>query len=323
MCEEVLSNKVGKLQRWGWEWIWKSLRTVLEILATQISVSGLVLQWGVPGTPFNIVDFFFFSWQSNKVPVVQHPHHVHPLTPLITYSNEHFTPGNPPPHLPADVDPKTGRWEIVWGFFFWMWWVDLSIFLLGGRSVYRRISHAGAPKGACKMSKACKNPGKIVSFLSQLGTYWVNFHEASAGWHQSCMCGVVCQGCVFVSMIPHLVVRSTECLFCMHDPENKHVHSVICTYKITAAILKVVGHDWFQNESLVVPQVPLCLCQEFSHFSPIVSNLHPLELLKFSSTLATRFPSVSLPNSQFSLEGPSLEYRALHKALAKCIGVTE
>ncbi|CAH2323110.1 Hypothetical predicted protein [Pelobates cultripes] len=45
---------------------------------------------------------------SNKVPVVQHPHHVHPLTPLITYSNEHFTPGNPPPHLQADVDPKTG-----------------------------------------------------------------------------------------------------------------------------------------------------------------------------------------------------------------------
>ncbi|XP_029540387.1 transcription factor 7-like 2 isoform X15 [Oncorhynchus nerka] len=45
---------------------------------------------------------------SNKVPVVQHPHHVHPLTPLITYSNEHFTPGNPPPHLQGDVDPKTG-----------------------------------------------------------------------------------------------------------------------------------------------------------------------------------------------------------------------
>lgn len=43
------------------------------------------------------------------MPVVQHPHHVHPLTPLITYSNEHFTPGNPPPHLPADVDPKTGK----------------------------------------------------------------------------------------------------------------------------------------------------------------------------------------------------------------------
>lgn len=41
--------------------------------------------------------------------MVQHPHHVHPLTPLITYSNEHFTPGNPPPHLQTDVDPKTGR----------------------------------------------------------------------------------------------------------------------------------------------------------------------------------------------------------------------
>lgn len=54
------------------------------------------------------------SPQSNKVPVVQHPHHVHPLTPLITYSNEHFTPGNPPPHLPADVDPKTGGLR-AWG----------------------------------------------------------------------------------------------------------------------------------------------------------------------------------------------------------------
>uniref|UniRef100_A0A672PCA2 Transcription factor 7-like 1-A n=1 Tax=Sinocyclocheilus grahami TaxID=75366 RepID=A0A672PCA2_SINGR len=46
---------------------------------------------------------------SNKVPVVQHPHHVHPLTPLITYSNEHFSPGTPPPHLsPEILDPKTG-----------------------------------------------------------------------------------------------------------------------------------------------------------------------------------------------------------------------
>lgn len=61
--------------------------------------------WG-PGL---MVSFCSSPPQSNKVPVVQHPHHVHPLTPLITYSNEHFTPGNPPPHLPADVDPKTGR----------------------------------------------------------------------------------------------------------------------------------------------------------------------------------------------------------------------
>ncbi|XP_078715782.1 transcription factor 7-like 2 isoform X7 [Lampetra fluviatilis] len=43
----------------------------------------------------------------NKVPVVQSPHHVHPLTPLLAYSNEHFAPGTPSPHL-ADLDPKTG-----------------------------------------------------------------------------------------------------------------------------------------------------------------------------------------------------------------------
>lgn len=48
--------------------------------------------------------------QSNKVPVVQHAHHVHPLTPLITYSNEHFSPGTPPSHLsPEILDPKTGN----------------------------------------------------------------------------------------------------------------------------------------------------------------------------------------------------------------------
>ncbi|KAA0713630.1 Transcription factor 7-like 1-B HMG box transcription factor 3-B [Triplophysa tibetana] len=45
---------------------------------------------------------------SNKVPVVQHAH-MHPLTPLITYSNEHFSPGTPPSHLsPEILDPKTG-----------------------------------------------------------------------------------------------------------------------------------------------------------------------------------------------------------------------
>ncbi|NXN81194.1 TF7L1 factor, partial [Bombycilla garrulus] len=45
---------------------------------------------------------------SNKVPVVQHAHHMHPLTPLITYSNEPFPPGSPPGHLSPDIDPKTG-----------------------------------------------------------------------------------------------------------------------------------------------------------------------------------------------------------------------
>ncbi|CAL8328054.1 unnamed protein product [Arctogadus glacialis] len=47
--------------------------------------------------------------QSNKVPVVQHAHHIHPLSSLISYSNEHFSPGTPPGHLsPEILDPKTG-----------------------------------------------------------------------------------------------------------------------------------------------------------------------------------------------------------------------
>uniref|UniRef100_A0A8C5IXY0 Transcription factor 7 like 1 n=1 Tax=Junco hyemalis TaxID=40217 RepID=A0A8C5IXY0_JUNHY len=46
---------------------------------------------------------------SNKVPVVQHAHHMHPLTPLITYSSEPFPPGSPPGHLSPDIDPKTGE----------------------------------------------------------------------------------------------------------------------------------------------------------------------------------------------------------------------
>ncbi|CAN0140726.1 unnamed protein product [Lampetra planeri] len=44
---------------------------------------------------------------SNKVPVVQSPHHVHPLAPILTYGGERFVPGTPPP-IPTEVDPKTG-----------------------------------------------------------------------------------------------------------------------------------------------------------------------------------------------------------------------
>ncbi|KAI4832577.1 hypothetical protein KUCAC02_015540 [Chaenocephalus aceratus] len=45
---------------------------------------------------------------SNKVPVVQPSHAVHPLTPLITYSDEHFAPGpHSGPH-PQDMN-KQGR----------------------------------------------------------------------------------------------------------------------------------------------------------------------------------------------------------------------
>lgn len=47
--------------------------------------------------------------QSNKVPVVQHSPHLHPLSPLITYSSDHFSPTSPPAHLsPEILDPKTG-----------------------------------------------------------------------------------------------------------------------------------------------------------------------------------------------------------------------
>ncbi|XP_048378703.1 transcription factor 7-like 2 isoform X1 [Stegostoma tigrinum] len=45
---------------------------------------------------------------TNRLPLVQHAHHMHPLTPLITYSNEHFSPGNPTPHLSSDLSSKTG-----------------------------------------------------------------------------------------------------------------------------------------------------------------------------------------------------------------------
>ncbi|XP_008102964.1 transcription factor 7 isoform X4 [Anolis carolinensis] len=45
---------------------------------------------------------------SNKVPVGQPSHGVHPLTPLIPYSNEHFSHGSHSPHLPADISQKQG-----------------------------------------------------------------------------------------------------------------------------------------------------------------------------------------------------------------------
>uniref|UniRef100_H3BAH3 Transcription factor 7 n=1 Tax=Latimeria chalumnae TaxID=7897 RepID=H3BAH3_LATCH len=45
---------------------------------------------------------------SNKVPVVQPSHGVHPLTPLIPYSNEGFSTGSHSPHLPADINQKQG-----------------------------------------------------------------------------------------------------------------------------------------------------------------------------------------------------------------------
>ena len=55
--------------------------------------------------------------QSNKVPVVQPSHAVHPLTPLITYSDEHFSPGSHPPHIPSDVSSKQGESPALPGLF--------------------------------------------------------------------------------------------------------------------------------------------------------------------------------------------------------------
>ncbi|XP_015205007.1 transcription factor 7 isoform X7 [Lepisosteus oculatus] len=46
------------------------------------------------------------SPSSNKVSVVQQPHGVHPLTPLLPYSNDHFNPSSP--HLPTDMSQKPG-----------------------------------------------------------------------------------------------------------------------------------------------------------------------------------------------------------------------
>ncbi|XP_061626771.1 lymphoid enhancer-binding factor 1 isoform X2 [Phyllopteryx taeniolatus] len=46
------------------------------------------------------------SQKSNKVPVVQPSHAVHPLTPLITYSDEHFAPGSHSGHHPQDTKPQ-------------------------------------------------------------------------------------------------------------------------------------------------------------------------------------------------------------------------
>lgn len=72
-------------------------------------------QLTLPSVSLATVPSLFVSvLQSNKVPVVQHPHHMHPLTPLITYSNDHFSPGSPPTHLSPDIDPKTGESAAAW-----------------------------------------------------------------------------------------------------------------------------------------------------------------------------------------------------------------
>ncbi|XP_069781872.1 lymphoid enhancer-binding factor 1 isoform X2 [Narcine bancroftii] len=53
------------------------------------------------------------SRTSNKVPVVQPCHAVHPLTPLITYSDEHFAPGSHPTQIPTDSSSKRGEESLI------------------------------------------------------------------------------------------------------------------------------------------------------------------------------------------------------------------
>lgn len=94
--------------------------------ADELSYPGLEMFLGLCWCPVTAVMWLFLwrgdrSWvflltidlvvtlQSNKVPVVQPSHAVHPLTPLITYSDEHFSPGSHPSHLPSDVNSKQGE----------------------------------------------------------------------------------------------------------------------------------------------------------------------------------------------------------------------
>ncbi|XP_030009310.1 transcription factor 7 isoform X2 [Sphaeramia orbicularis] len=64
-----------------------------------------------PGYPFLMLPDPYLpnssvSPSSNKVSVVQQSHGMHPLTSLLPYSNDHFSPS--PPHLPTDMTQKTG-----------------------------------------------------------------------------------------------------------------------------------------------------------------------------------------------------------------------
>ncbi|XP_040929593.1 transcription factor 7 isoform X3 [Betta splendens] len=74
---------------------------------------GMYKAAGYPTYPFLMLPDAYLpnssvSPSSNKVSVVQQSHGMHPLTSLLPYSNEHFSPS--PPHLPLDIDmsQKTG-----------------------------------------------------------------------------------------------------------------------------------------------------------------------------------------------------------------------
>ncbi|KAI4813977.1 hypothetical protein KUCAC02_003195, partial [Chaenocephalus aceratus] len=71
---------------------------------------GMYKTQAYPGYPFLMLPDPYLpngsiSPSSNKVSVVQQSHGMHPLTSLLPYSNEHFSPS--PPHLPTDMSQKT------------------------------------------------------------------------------------------------------------------------------------------------------------------------------------------------------------------------
>uniref|UniRef100_A0A672JJJ7 Transcription factor 7 n=1 Tax=Salarias fasciatus TaxID=181472 RepID=A0A672JJJ7_SALFA len=72
---------------------------------------GMYKSSAYPGYPFLMLPDPYLpnssvSPSSNKVSVVQQSHGMHPLTSLLPYSNDHFSPS--PPHLPTDMSQKTG-----------------------------------------------------------------------------------------------------------------------------------------------------------------------------------------------------------------------
>ncbi|XP_014840659.1 PREDICTED: transcription factor 7 isoform X5 [Poecilia mexicana] len=84
---------------------------MMQPLVSKQQDGGMYKSPAYPGYPFLMLPDPYLpnssvSPSSNKVSVVQQSHGMHPLTSLLPYSNEHFSPS--PPHLPTDMSQKTG-----------------------------------------------------------------------------------------------------------------------------------------------------------------------------------------------------------------------
>ncbi|XP_035761250.1 transcription factor 7 isoform X4 [Neolamprologus brichardi] len=85
-------------------------REHLDVVSKQQD-GGMYKSPAYPGYPFLMLPDPYLpnssvSPSSNKVSVVQQSHGMHPLTSLLPYSNDHFSPSSP--HLPTDMSQKTG-----------------------------------------------------------------------------------------------------------------------------------------------------------------------------------------------------------------------